>query len=948
MIVQFRLRRADAVEWTTIDPVLQDGEPGWEQDTNRIKMGDGVTPWSGLGYATYPATEFEQMIGDITQNLTELDASVAKAADSALTATTQANAAAASAVDASTSAADAEAAEVRVTAIGATNDTQTASFVNNPSSATTVALTTTYPSLSDKVNNIQAESKSLHPPNRARSQMFDGTSHPLSTYYSTLAAAQALYPHATALTDETDWAALQLAVNSAISFPRQFGQQATDWRQYGTAKIELPIGAHVVVNRPIIKAPDTNKNYMICSPTIWGARIRYTGTDNGRIFVFERDSVGCVLDINNLVLQNGGVLLRGPFRGDIRVGNGCSIIDTPHPAIQTEDTNAAINQLGVVGINITNLYTNGCAGGFWMLSSTACIVTLRDSRFIANMDIPLKIDSIDVLVENVDFTGVARAKAEAGTGPYIQVTAAISAVSNVDIRDVRCGSEYISTGTPYEGAPPREYILIGEPNVIGGSGVTNVRLRKVAFRSNAPSAVMARAAIQVNVGATLDVDDCDFEGFNDWLVDEAYLDSVNAPVTESRWGHRNTYATLTSGQPIFSRGGQHWMTTTKAPPVDNRTVMNPGTGPNLAPADPASWSVVSATVGAAVAGGPNGAFYYPITKNAAGGRISRVMTLTPGKRYCFGVIARKQAGSPTTRTFKFRCQFNGGTTVIAVDSRAIRLDDDWVTYFVRIPYVPASATTTTCAVYVDDMEASPTGGMDIFRMFVSEGWSPKFPQDNLVLSPRKNAPSPVTTGMMYLADGVSWDPLARGGSEQYLVFWTGTAYHAVSTVPVSTTPPFVATSTVATQVTNQTADGPLVTFPNIPAAQLHVGDRIKLRAQGTMDSQITPGAFNIRLRANGSLALTNSAITSSSTAAGTNLPWAFDLDIIILATGVGGSILGTQIRASGNANTRTQDTVSTDFSVDLSGGLLLSETAAFGTASVSNIIRHLGSSLEKV
>ena len=311
-------------------------------------------------------------------------------------------------------------------------------------------------------------------------------------------------------------------------------------------------------------------------------------------------------------------------------------------------------------------------------------------------------------------------------------------------------------------------------------GISNVRLRKVAFRTNNPTPLMGRAAIQVNVGATLDVDDCDFEGFYDCLVDETYLDSVNAPVNESRWGHRNTHSNLTSQFPIFSRGGQHWMTTTKAPPVDNRATLNPGTGPNLAPADPASWSVVSATVGAAVAGGPNGAFYYPVTKNAAGGRVSRAMTLTPGKRYCFGIIARKQAGSPTTKTFKFRVQFNGGSTVIAVDSRAIRLDDDWVTYFCRIPYVPVGVTTTTCAIYIDDAETSPTGGMDIFRLFVSEGWSPKFPQDNLILSPRKNAPSPATTGMMYLADGVSWDPLTRGGSENYLVFWTGTAWHTVS------------------------------------------------------------------------------------------------------------------------------------------------------------------------
>lgn len=43
----------------------------------------------------------------------------------------------------------------------------------------------------------------------------DGQSHPLSQRFSTLAAAQAVYPFATALTNEIDWAAAQLAVNAA-------------------------------------------------------------------------------------------------------------------------------------------------------------------------------------------------------------------------------------------------------------------------------------------------------------------------------------------------------------------------------------------------------------------------------------------------------------------------------------------------------------------------------------------------------------------------------------------------------------------------------------------------------------------------------------------------------------------------------------------------------------
>lgn len=45
----------------------------------------------------------------------------------------------------------------------------------------------------------------------------DGASHPLSNYFATLAAAQATYPAAVALTDEVDWAAIQKALDTVAA-----------------------------------------------------------------------------------------------------------------------------------------------------------------------------------------------------------------------------------------------------------------------------------------------------------------------------------------------------------------------------------------------------------------------------------------------------------------------------------------------------------------------------------------------------------------------------------------------------------------------------------------------------------------------------------------------------------------------------------------------------------
>ena len=46
----FQLRRGNASVWEKNNPILARGEPGFEIDTNRLKIGDGSTPWIDLKY----------------------------------------------------------------------------------------------------------------------------------------------------------------------------------------------------------------------------------------------------------------------------------------------------------------------------------------------------------------------------------------------------------------------------------------------------------------------------------------------------------------------------------------------------------------------------------------------------------------------------------------------------------------------------------------------------------------------------------------------------------------------------------------------------------------------------------------------------------------------------------------------------------------------------------
>lgn len=50
MVTRIQLRRDTAANWTTVNPVLALGEPGFETDTKKAKTGDGVTAWATLPY----------------------------------------------------------------------------------------------------------------------------------------------------------------------------------------------------------------------------------------------------------------------------------------------------------------------------------------------------------------------------------------------------------------------------------------------------------------------------------------------------------------------------------------------------------------------------------------------------------------------------------------------------------------------------------------------------------------------------------------------------------------------------------------------------------------------------------------------------------------------------------------------------------------------------------
>ena len=48
--IKFQLRRSTSSNWTSTNPILQAGEPGFETNTYKLKIGDGITRWNLLPY----------------------------------------------------------------------------------------------------------------------------------------------------------------------------------------------------------------------------------------------------------------------------------------------------------------------------------------------------------------------------------------------------------------------------------------------------------------------------------------------------------------------------------------------------------------------------------------------------------------------------------------------------------------------------------------------------------------------------------------------------------------------------------------------------------------------------------------------------------------------------------------------------------------------------------
>jgi trimeric autotransporter adhesin len=69
MAIKIQLRRGTAANWTSTNPILSDGEVGFESDTGKFKIGRSNTAWADLAYATDLPSEVSGLVSNLSNTV---------------------------------------------------------------------------------------------------------------------------------------------------------------------------------------------------------------------------------------------------------------------------------------------------------------------------------------------------------------------------------------------------------------------------------------------------------------------------------------------------------------------------------------------------------------------------------------------------------------------------------------------------------------------------------------------------------------------------------------------------------------------------------------------------------------------------------------------------------------------------------------------------------------
>lgn len=200
----------------------------------------------------------------------------------------------------------------------------------------------------------------------------DGSSHPLSGYFSSLAIAQVVYPHATSLTQEIDWAAIQSALNTG----KEVRVPAGTYRV--TTGITLPTGARLIGDGERLTTISSNivGNYLFYAEPTGASFIRVSDMRlNGNSLTGANGSGHCFNFIDPAPLT-GSATPQNTQLENLWIYGFKGQDDADENGV-TKIASAAVMMFGALQVTLNRVYAEECGHGFYVRRTQNC--RIRDS-----------------------------------------------------------------------------------------------------------------------------------------------------------------------------------------------------------------------------------------------------------------------------------------------------------------------------------------------------------------------------------------------------------------------------------------------------------------------------------------------------------------------------------------------------------------------------------------
>ena len=435
---------------------------------------------------------------------------------------------------------------------------------------------------------------------------------------------------------------------------------------------------------------------------------------------FDQGGQGAEIGVQGLTLRYGGIRFQGSMNGHGIVAENLLFIEARGTCLETIDKYEVDNpnptppaSFPGASRNVTQFYwrnisTVSCNRALHLRATTYSKGSIENVRCVMSEQTPILIQTPGVDLRTLEFLGVS--EIDRDNKAFIQLLPDdYHACDNVSITGhVRFGSEdnfrvIDAAGTRKYFSPPRQAIILGEPNVATDQtvarckfGDSNNNWNAPGFNGNNNSPFEMNSVFHITARPTgCTIDGIQVGDISGPIIDEThYVGEIIQTINQIR----NVSRLSRLEAPLFSHNGHGW--DTRGAELIGSVHHNHGV----------DLKTDALTFGAnatqeAVATGPNGELVWTITSTDANTFATSDGTQVSG-RLIFRVLARSAPVNPSTKMAVRIRAIGAGET--GGSSQYVPINDEWRWYEYYPGQLSATNTAHTVRVYPGEPEGVNT------------------------------------------------------------------------------------------------------------------------------------------------------------------------------------------------------------------------------------------------